>query len=502
MKEGSTLKDHLDALNSILMDLKNVEVKIDDEDVALILLVSLPPSFENFMNLFVAGKDTITLEDEGHWKVNCHKLKEKGQIAAVAKDDSGSERDAVLSVVDYKSADGVVRTLTDVRHVPDLKKNLISLGVLDSKGFKYTSENGVLRVSKGALVVMKATKSTKGEAFEKFKHWKILIENQTGRRIKRLRTDNGLEFCSREFNDFCRDVGIASTVFSWNPYISRHHWPPSLHKNNTWELVQLRERRKVVGCKWVFKMKTGLLGSDFIRFKPRLVAKGYSQGESTTMRFSPKCDLEEEIYMSQTEGFVVQGFIGSLTYVMVCTRADIDHAVSVVSRYMAHPGKKDWNAVKRIFLYLKGTYDVGLIYVIPRLMTNMIVTTPVNVTGAPVTNTVVNHAKKQKKINGQNFKRWQHKMFFYVRTLNLARYLNEIAPQVEAPKEGQPSNAQAVQAVNGGFALLVSCLGYGVTSSSINSFNAVENGAGERILAKSPTLNIRGKGNVIHIWKT
>nr|GFA49972.1 hypothetical protein [Tanacetum cinerariifolium] len=56
--------------------------------------------------------------------------------------------------------DGVVRTLTDVCHVPDLKKNLISLGVLDSKGFKYTSKNGVLRVSKGALVVMKASKGT------------------------------------------------------------------------------------------------------------------------------------------------------------------------------------------------------------------------------------------------------------------------------------------------------------------------------------------------------
>ncbi|GKA76891.1 retrovirus-related pol polyprotein from transposon TNT 1-94 [Tanacetum coccineum] len=399
MKEGSTLKDHLDALISILMDLKNVEVKIDDEDAALILLVSLPPSFENFVNSFVVGKDTITLEDvrsslrsrelrhqalgtsesqpvglsvtgqdrgrhrtqkdkgkgrykdrsksrprgsnprdtcnyckeEGHWKFNCPKLKEKGQVVVVAKDDSGSECDVVLSAVDYKGHvfmgkdlpckvvgirtirikmhDGVFRTLTNVRHVLDLKKNLISLGVLDSKGFKYTSENGVLRVSKGALVVMKATKDltklwhmrlghmsekgmvilskrglldkqkvaslefcehcvigkqkrvsfskeihqTKGtldylhadcwgpsrlpslgdaryflsiiddflrmtwvfmmkhksEAFEKFKHWKILIENQTGRKIKRLCTDNGLEFCLREFNDFCRDEGIA-----------------------------------------------------------------------------------------------------------------------------------------------------------------------------------------------------------------------------------------------------------------------------------------------------
>ncbi|GJW84274.1 retrovirus-related pol polyprotein from transposon TNT 1-94 [Tanacetum coccineum] len=364
VEEGSALKYHLDVLNSILMDLKNVEVKIDDEGTALILLVSLPPLFENLVNSFVVGKDTIALEDvrsilhsqelrhqasgtsesqlvglsatgqdrgrnrtqkgkgkgrykdrsksrprgtnpqdtcnyckeEGYWKFNCPKIKEKGQVAAVAKDDSRSERDVFDDGHVFMGNDSPCK-------VVDLKKNLISLGVLDSKGFKYTSENGVLRVSNGALVVMKETKGTsslytlqgetitvilskrglldkvanlefcehcvitkqkrvsfskvihlakatldylhadcwgpsrvpsldgfryflsiiddlsrmtwvfmmkhKSEVFDKFKHWKILIENQTGRKIKRLRTDNCLEFCSREFNDFCRDEGIA-----------------------------------------------------------------------------------------------------------------------------------------------------------------------------------------------------------------------------------------------------------------------------------------------------
>ncbi|GJW01534.1 hypothetical protein Tco_1556785 [Tanacetum coccineum] len=69
--------------------------------------------------------------------------------------------------------------------------------------------------------------------------------------------------------------------------------------------------------------------------------------------------------------------------------------------------------------------------VLREAMTNTIVTTPVNVTGTPVTNTVANHAEKLEKFNGQNFKRWQQKMFFYLETLNLARFLNETAPQVE-----------------------------------------------------------------------
>ena len=49
-------------------------------------------------------------------------------------------------------------------------------------------------------------------------------------------------------------------------------------------------------------------------------------------------------------------------YAMVCTRPDLAHAVSVVSRFMGKPGKEHWQAVKRIFRYLRGTSDVGLIY--------------------------------------------------------------------------------------------------------------------------------------------
>jgi hypothetical protein len=60
-----------------------------------------------------------------------------------------------------KMFDGVIRTLYDVRHVLEVEKNLISLGIFDSNGYGYKSEGGVMKVTKGAMVVMKGHKSSK-----------------------------------------------------------------------------------------------------------------------------------------------------------------------------------------------------------------------------------------------------------------------------------------------------------------------------------------------------
>ena len=49
----------------------------------------------------------------------------------------------------------------------------------------------------------------KSEVFDRFKEFKALVENQTEKRIKVLRTDNGREFCGNEFEEFCKKCGIA-----------------------------------------------------------------------------------------------------------------------------------------------------------------------------------------------------------------------------------------------------------------------------------------------------
>ncbi|KAA3477583.1 Retrovirus-related Pol polyprotein from transposon TNT 1-94 [Gossypium australe] len=52
----------------------------------------------------------------------------------------------------------------------------------------------------------------------------------------------------------------------------------SFQKNETWQLVKPPTRKKIIGCKWVFKKKKGLDQGN-TRYKVRLVAKGYNQVE-------------------------------------------------------------------------------------------------------------------------------------------------------------------------------------------------------------------------------
>ena len=60
----------------------------------------------------------------------------------------------VTGTVRFRRHVGKVLTLTGVQHLPKLKKNLIFLGMLDSKGFGFSYSNGVPEVFKGDKVML------------------------------------------------------------------------------------------------------------------------------------------------------------------------------------------------------------------------------------------------------------------------------------------------------------------------------------------------------------
>ena len=49
-------------------------------------------------------------------------------------------------------------------------------------------------------------------------------------------------------------------------------------------------------------------------------------------------------------------------YAMVCTRPEIAHAVSIVSRFMSNPGRPHREAVKWILRYLRGSTNLKLCF--------------------------------------------------------------------------------------------------------------------------------------------
>lgn len=72
-------------------------------------------------------------------------------------------------------------------------------------------------------------------------------------------------------------------------------------------------------------------------------------------------ELLQECTSAPTKG-PYRAAIGSLQYLACCTRPDIYFAVSFLSRFSHDPEQKHWEAVKRVFRYLKATRHYQIHY--------------------------------------------------------------------------------------------------------------------------------------------
>ncbi|KAL8137268.1 hypothetical protein V2J09_003269 [Rumex salicifolius] len=122
-----------------------------------------------------------------------------------------------ISTIRIQMHDGIVRTLMDVRHVPDLRKNVISLGC------KLIGENRVLKVVSGSLLVMKGIRQKKlyhlvgnvshddtySEESDELEHEEVHLENaqalqqQQQETLASTRSRRGYKLVQRNAYDLC-----------------------------------------------------------------------------------------------------------------------------------------------------------------------------------------------------------------------------------------------------------------------------------------------------------
>ncbi|XXG82894.1 hypothetical protein AAC387_Pa10g0771 [Persea americana] len=115
--------------------------------------------------------------------------------------------------------DGKIRS-EEVLFIDGLKHNLLSVsqicdrghGIFFNKhGYEIINNNAKvvavgMRTSGNLYILFEAT--NEDEALNMFKIFRKQVENQTGRRVKVLRSDQGGEFTSDEFEEYCQEHGI------------------------------------------------------------------------------------------------------------------------------------------------------------------------------------------------------------------------------------------------------------------------------------------------------
>ncbi|KAE8716394.1 hypothetical protein F3Y22_tig00110121pilonHSYRG00025 [Hibiscus syriacus] len=319
MHEEKSILEQIDKFTKIIDDLENIDVKIEDEDKALLLLKSIPKSYEHFKDAMLYGRVQTILLDEvqslirakelqnkhdmneensgdgltsskgpfkcyhchkkGHFKRNCpdrkkkyqEKPKDSGELSVVS---DGYDSDEALVITESEPSkkwildsgcsfnmcphkywfetlqlvnggtvllgdnkackvvgsgtirirmfDGAERILQQVKYIPELKRNLISLGMLESSGYYFKAGNGCIRVTKGSLIAMKGVRSNglysligrtmignssnvvQSET-DKTRLWHMRLEHVSERDLKELSKQNllgdekisTLEFCKQ-----------------------------------------------------------------------------------------------------------------------------------------------------------------------------------------------------------------------------------------------------------------------------------------------------------------
>ncbi|RVW45664.1 Retrovirus-related Pol polyprotein from transposon RE1 [Vitis vinifera] len=299
---------------------------------------------------YLAVKGKGTLEIEGHTGQSLHIVDAQGREVFIVQMKGKSfaldlmqEEQAAI----HKEKSNTMlwhRRLGHFHHTALLfmKKNDLGEGLPELEAWRATQKLQLVHTDLGGP---QRTLSLNGT-------W---AENQSKCKMQVIRSDNGTEYTSEKFNKFSEDAGIEHQLTT--PYTPQHNgvverknrtlmemtrgtrslsdiyqrcnvtiieptgyeeaaadkkWMDAMkeeltmiEKNQTWELVDKLTHKRAIGVKWTFALVARL---DTIRMLLALAAKKeWNIHQMDVKSAFLNGYLEEEIFVEQLEGFIIQG---------------------------------------------------------------------------------------------------------------------------------------------------------------------------------------------------
>ncbi|CAM8905326.1 unnamed protein product [Rhodiola kirilowii] len=139
--------------------------------------------------------------------------------------------------------------------------------------------------------------------------------------------------------------------------------------NAQFEMKDLGPAKKILGMQIVRDKGRGTLFLNQTDYLCNLVKKfDMSNAKSVLIPVAQHFKLnteqcpKNESELEHMSSVPYANVVGCLMYSMVCTRPDIAHSVSMISRFMSKPGEAHWDAVKWVLRYVKGSVGKGLMF--------------------------------------------------------------------------------------------------------------------------------------------
>ncbi|GJY71892.1 zinc finger, CCHC-type containing protein [Tanacetum coccineum] len=245
-------------------------------------------------------------------------------------------------VLEFSSGKSI--TLFNVLYVPKLRKNLISGPVLNKCGYKQ-----VCKLVKSLYGLKQAPKQWH-QKFDEVVLSSGFLLNQSDKCVysKFDSSGKGVIICL-----YVDDMLIFGTdqnqVDKTKKFLS-----------SKFSMKDMGEADVILGIK-IKRENKGIVitQSHYIeKILKKFNRKDYSP-VSTPMDPVEKLKLHTGKPVDQLE---YSRAIGCLMYAMTSTRPDIAYAVGRLSRFTSNPSRQHWQAITRVFKYLKGTMNYGLSY--------------------------------------------------------------------------------------------------------------------------------------------